>query len=50
MELAIGTMSVSPSRTSEPCWSSSVMSDDTVLLAEISASALAGPAVPCGTS
>ena len=30
MELAIGTMSVSPSSTSDPCWSSSVMSFDTV--------------------
>ena len=50
MELAIGTMSVSPSRTSDPFWSSSVMSFDTVVLAEISASALAGPVVPCGTS
>ncbi len=46
MELAIGTMSVSPSRTSEPFVSSSEMSFDTVESAEISASALAGPVVP----
>ena len=39
----MGTMSVSPSRTSDPFWSSSEMSFDTVALAEISASALAGP-------
>ena len=50
MEFAIGTMSVSPSRTSEPFVSSSEMSFDTVESAEISASALAGPVVPCGTS
>ena len=46
----MGTMSVSPSSTSEPPWSSSEMSFDTVELAEISASTLAGPVVPCGTS
>ncbi len=50
MESAIGTMSVSPSRTSDPFVSSSEMSFDTVELAEISASALAGPRVPCGVS
>ena len=46
MEFAIGTMSVSPNSTCEPCWSSSVISDDTALSAWISASALAGPIVP----
>ena len=46
IELPIGTISVSPSSTSDPFWSSSEMSDDTVVLAEISASALAGPYVP----
>ena len=50
MESAMGTMSVSPSSTSDPRWSSSEMSFDTVALAEISASALAGPVVPWGTS
>src|SRR5579871_4867255 len=40
MESAIGTMSVSPSNTCEPCWLSSVISDDTALSAWISASAL----------
>ncbi len=50
MESAIGTMSVFPRSTSEPCWSSSVMSEDTVVFAEISASALAGPLVPWGVS
>ena len=48
--MAIGTISVSPSRTWDPCWSSNEMSDDTVLFAEISASALAGPIVPWGVS
>src|SRR5580692_12501599 len=33
IELAIGTISVSPRRTSDWCWSSKVMSDDTVLFA-----------------
>src|SRR6516165_3888410 len=48
MEFAIGTMSVSPSSTCEPCWFSRVISDDTALSAWISASALAGPRVPWG--